>query len=572
MHAGTIGGNHDEPVEAILDRLQSRPDCSSQSSDQLRLIESAMISMTRQVHEGLNARLPVHKLPTELWICIFEEVADHGLLKLRDPKDKSLLARARSLNIITHVCRIWRNRALNAPTLWARIDRCPGHGPRTDAFLLRSRSAPLSLFLAATRQSSLTNTLDTYGPRLHNLYIKASYLSTFVTCDITPGHQFSVPLLQCLILFKERNVDSVEILVSTLFHLHIPRSKALAVHSSCFWWAGRFPYLTHFYLHGDKASISQLLKILATTPVLRYLHIAGTILEHEPSTEQIDDVILESLRALTYLAGDLSPLIRLLARIRIPEQTYIRLAYLTTDMQVSPAHFPPRFLATFDSLDLVSNSLHVTHGPQSGLWWHSETAPGGAAALTPLLLLDRIETLRVYGDEVLALKALLPRLPNLTELGIFAPYMNNLTKYLAFARMVYPAWSVLRGGPGSDSDAAAVCPKLKLLRLESAMPYCWCPEELVEMVKARSDAGVPLKNITIHCSPYHIRYERRGDPGMFGGELVGLEGLVELVMKADTLSGGFPMNRAWEMPEAERYWRLGSVERAAYPDWWSGVD
>ena len=59
---------------------------------------------------------------------------------------------------------------------------------------------------------------------------------------------------------------------------------------------------------------------------------------------------------------------------------------------------------------------------------------------------------------------------------------------------------------------------------------------------------------------------------MFDGKLFGLEGLVELVIKADTLSGGFPMDRAWEMPEAERYWRLSSVERAAYPDWWLGVD
>ncbi|KAI0770935.1 hypothetical protein BD413DRAFT_553861 [Trametes elegans] len=555
-------------MEALLNMLQTKLDLNSQSFDELRIVESTMISMIRQVRQGLNARSPVNRLPTELSLRIFEEVVDHGRVpRLRDSRDQSVVARARSLNTIIQVCRRWRERALGAPALWARVDY---HNVYSRAFLLRSGSLPLSLSISFRACAPFMDILESHGLRLRNLYLTSSYMATPGLTDIEwraiSSRRFLTPVLECLILFRKWQADSEGYLSTMLSRTDMPRLKALAVHSSCFWWAGHFPHLTHLYLYGERLPVRQLLDLLATTPALQYLHLTAIRLEDVPTTTQPKRAVLGSLRVLVYMASDLSVVTRLLARIRIPPQIYIRLAHTGIDVdttQTPSLYFPTSLLAGLNSLDLVSKDCQVATGPQCGFWWHTRPDRGGLTLTTLLPDMHHITTLRVYGNEARSLNTLLPRMPSVTRLGILAPHLGTGGEGLWFAEQMRVVWSAL-SYRGPAAAAAAVCPQLKLLRLESALPYCWSPPELVEMAESRAAGGIPLRRITVHCVPLRAGYAR-GDPVPFRQLLAELEGTVEVVARADTGRGGFRMDHAWEAPEAERYWRLASGERAVYP-------
>ncbi|KAH6905582.1 hypothetical protein BKA70DRAFT_489881 [Coprinopsis sp. MPI-PUGE-AT-0042] len=83
-----------------------------------------------------NSLAPIYALPNELLCRMLLECREQWM-QLDDKDCLGWIA-------FTHVCRAWRSAALEYPPLWSSVDRAMGV-PWMETFLLRSKSAPLSL-------------------------------------------------------------------------------------------------------------------------------------------------------------------------------------------------------------------------------------------------------------------------------------------------------------------------------------------------------------------------------------------------------------------------------------------
>ncbi|KAF8264483.1 hypothetical protein EI94DRAFT_466819 [Lactarius quietus] len=87
-----------------------------------------------------NALSPVSSLPPEVFTAIFSLVCFPGTLSLGGGPDYHL-ARLR----VSHVCRQWREIALNQPLLWSHVDFSALSSAGVTEILARAKSVPLYL-------------------------------------------------------------------------------------------------------------------------------------------------------------------------------------------------------------------------------------------------------------------------------------------------------------------------------------------------------------------------------------------------------------------------------------------
>ncbi|KAI0718114.1 hypothetical protein C8Q72DRAFT_153835 [Fomitopsis betulina] len=155
---------HDRSQPLILPRgsrsLRSRVHVDHDSLTRLRLTLTA-IMVTREaleqqkayhseciriINTQLNALAPVSKLPPELLSNIFLDVAVRG--SADPPRGQSRMV-GRWIHV-THVCRSWRETALQCAPLWSHLHS--SDSPKCiEEFLARSRDAPLSIQLCLNR-------------------------------------------------------------------------------------------------------------------------------------------------------------------------------------------------------------------------------------------------------------------------------------------------------------------------------------------------------------------------------------------------------------------------------------
>ena len=115
----------------------------------------------------------VSRLPTETLCDIFAQVAVRPPVQIRDPSDlKDIIS-------VTHVCKLWRNIAVNTPSLWTQIDNL---NPRvTEVFVERSKDALLELDISLT--GPFQPTINRFIP----LISRAVVLDIRVRCGDTVG-------------------------------------------------------------------------------------------------------------------------------------------------------------------------------------------------------------------------------------------------------------------------------------------------------------------------------------------------------------------------------------------------
>ena len=94
----------------------------------------------RAINTQLNALVPVSRIPLEMFSEIFLHTAGHRADPARPPPLRNWI-------YVTHVCRHWRETALQSTALWSRVV-LPALPERITEFLVRSKDVPLSMTLS----------------------------------------------------------------------------------------------------------------------------------------------------------------------------------------------------------------------------------------------------------------------------------------------------------------------------------------------------------------------------------------------------------------------------------------
>ena len=481
-------------------------------------------------------------MPPEIMVMIFEFVQlqyePDETLDVWSRNSWSRVDRAFAIIQLSHVCRYWRNVALQYSGFWTRVE---GRNiEQLFTFIARSKSRPLSLFMT-TDSDHFLDVIDWYGSRIERLdvtmYEEADgleWLEEFV----------ETTSLQCLTLNHER-IGDVFSHESEFFLLgkHTLSIKALAiVPFSGYFPSTHFPDLTHLYLSLTlppeesglpPAHSSSFFYLLRNAPKLEFITLFGVErTAHDFFPKGLIDahapVSLPNLRSFVLVSSSLTNAVMILQRLELPETAFVHLHSLYATSAQAPALPPVGAVKSIDRLSLATKSarLHmVAEGLSSRLWldglmtrrgdpdedddeddndndandernWRDWLT--GLPSFLPLVQITRLDI--CVGAQHYVISDLLPRTPGLTELGIRLDY--RLERFgedaaLSHARSIYLQLS---------KPEPLICPALRTLRIDvigsnaGAVPNLH-PAELRDMILIRRRVGHPIHHVVIQTFP-----------------------------------------------------------------------
>ena len=280
-------------------------DCDhAESGDQLPSVLDTLPSSCRTSHVTVDSLAP------ELLKSIFEMAcADNATGAL--PMSKSALGTA---NKLSHVCRFWRDIAVNTPSLWVTIDR---FHDQIENFVSRSKSLPVYLNLEAEGENALAEIkfpvwLQRYSDRLRGIFAEGS---SATIQNLLQSVAMSLPKLVSLDL-RVLSEEFVVVPTSTpnlrrLFLYHV--SVDLDTYAD----------LTHLTLQGLYSSTpkaADVVRLLRKCPQLSVLCLYGIELEVTDSgVGERDDVVeLAQLQTLEFQQLAMDTTAYLLSRIQVP--------------------------------------------------------------------------------------------------------------------------------------------------------------------------------------------------------------------------------------------------------------
>ncbi|KAL7285982.1 hypothetical protein ACG7TL_001097 [Trametes sanguinea] len=527
--------------------------------------------MSHLIKERLNMWAAASQLPPEVLLHIFkfavhapEDGADGGLsLKHRSSR---VVASTRALHSLTHVCKWWRDVALNSSTLWTRIDN---HKPaQLDAFLARSRSAPISVHVSTNDSDYLDTFIRGHSGRLRRLDITAesNVYGVHDPMCLDALFQSKAPVLECLtiavhhsyvhkgatsLLFQER--------VSTLHSLAISYFDSFPCIP-----ANYFPRLTHLYVSHKYLGVpllEHLPLLLVNTPALQHLHVSLCAFAAEAVTFA-RPIPLPSLRSFTCTNSDTRAALQLLNLLEYPEDVLVCLSEMHCGI-TSAAEVSQRIstrdawlasMTTLEVYDAGNRYCVIAEGPRSGFmircrWTPSHSWAPWVVNICATVPLDSITSCELSTCSLDLAPALLSRLPGVRELAVFLPN----------GRYVDSTTALLQGIFVALADPTC-CPDLQTLRVEGVIGG-WpvlATDPFVTMVRKRFESGRPLQHVTMdvdwsaqerhHCQPalmFAVQY-------LPGGLTLG-EGAVR--------EHRFVMSEMWTVPDAERWWQLPPNEK-----------
>ena len=487
----------------------------------------------------------IQDMPPEIMLTIFESVQlqhePDDTLDVWSRNSWSRVDRAFAIIQLSHVCRYWRNIALEYSGFWTRVE---GHNiEQLFTFIARSKSRPLSLFMT-TDSDHFLDVIDCYGSRIERLdvtmYEEADGLRSLEDFVETAS-------LRCL-TFNHERAGNVLRHNSEFFLLgkHTLFIKALSiVPFSGHFPSTRFPDLTHLYLSlrlpCDETGLplphsSTFFCFLRNTPKLEFMTlygVEGTVHDFSPK-ELIDahaPVPLPNLRSLLLVFSSLTNTVMILQRLELPETAFIRLHSLYATSAQAPALPPLGVVKSIDRLSLVTKSarLHmIAEGPSSRLWldglmtrrgdpdegddgdndddanddandkrnWRDWLT--GLPSFLPLVQITRLDF--CVGAQHSVISGILPHTLGLTELSMRLDHRSErLGKDPAFslARAIYLQLS---------KTEPLICPALQTLRMDvkgsspGAIPNLY-PAELRNMILIRRHVGHPIHHVVIQPFP-----------------------------------------------------------------------
>ncbi|TFY65839.1 hypothetical protein EVG20_g5253 [Dentipellis fragilis] len=207
-----------------------------------------------------NSLLPIHRLPPDILFKIFHVIATQDStyreVKTASGKKESRYCAPLDVYKLTHVCRHWKDVALQFPLLWTNI---PLHKAKwASEFLRRSQGAPLSLsletsstdlspaVLATLSETQRLQHLSLKGPvnvALQRLSTPAPVLESF-TVHFTPIYHYGY--------------DNTEpIIEPDIFAQDAPKLRRIVARGVGFPWNSPIlNNLTHLEVHNDSAKSS----------------------------------------------------------------------------------------------------------------------------------------------------------------------------------------------------------------------------------------------------------------------------------------------------------------------------
>ncbi|KAI0727682.1 hypothetical protein C8Q72DRAFT_434197 [Fomitopsis betulina] len=237
------------------------------------------------INTQLDTLLPVARIPPELLFDIFLHTAGHRA------HPKSRPPTVRSWICVTHVCRHWRETALQCTSLWSRID-VPSHPQRIAEFLVRSKDFPLSMTLSFRPLRQLGTQQLEASKAAVLLALSALHRVQTLTVDASekPTDEVLEHLGGCAPLLKSLTItgasDSSRItkfsasISSMLSHPESRRLRTLETAFCCVPWTNiSCGSLTHLVIHGDmqvdpgESSISSFFKALSRMSRLEELEL-----------------------------------------------------------------------------------------------------------------------------------------------------------------------------------------------------------------------------------------------------------------------------------------------------------
>ncbi|KAI0043305.1 hypothetical protein FA95DRAFT_1498825, partial [Auriscalpium vulgare] len=129
----------------LRSRLSFLPGCSPKTAlARLTSERAAVTSLLATLDTHINACAPVSRLPPELLCRVFSNLVEEEEEEEYLKSGMDGFPRPMPWVRLSHVCRHWRDVALNDPTFWARLS-LPLPQRWADAIISRSQGAPLFL-------------------------------------------------------------------------------------------------------------------------------------------------------------------------------------------------------------------------------------------------------------------------------------------------------------------------------------------------------------------------------------------------------------------------------------------
>ena len=235
----------------------------------------------------------INWLPPEVLAAIFSHLPKHG------PPKRKALQYVRDLVSVTHVCTFWRQVAINAPDLWAKINTRNLEGIRV--FLERSGAVPLDVDLRrGLEKEEYHRLLEAVAPHSHR-FRQFSAHPPKEAHDPSPFAPFTkaAPLLE-----KFDITCPVQLQRSILFSDQTPRLRELVVFTRNLWFQNQFGNLTslHLMLVDDMGSRSEFLpffNMLRRCPALEEMFIWWNTWDvASTASVQVSPIPLHHLRKL----------------------------------------------------------------------------------------------------------------------------------------------------------------------------------------------------------------------------------------------------------------------------------
>ncbi|EED84756.1 predicted protein [Postia placenta Mad-698-R] len=258
----------------------------SHSLADLHCIENELLHTLADVRMSRNAQRPVNRLPVEILSKIFHQILPpltpylEGFSRERflvwdsffDFKDTDALLP------LSHICRRWRDVALDTPTLWTTICNS-SHPDAIDEYSLRSRGVPLKVLDIENKHLDVQQLSRTDGQHVQSL-------ASYTECDLVLPTSYAQGLhaLAAWYCLLQGDVSNLKALVLRSVDWHLP---------------GTLTNLTHLFLANKQLHIVDLFRILSIAPRLEDLGLwAISAKEAFDPREDIPAVTLKHLRRL----------------------------------------------------------------------------------------------------------------------------------------------------------------------------------------------------------------------------------------------------------------------------------
>ncbi|KAM5537492.1 hypothetical protein V8D89_008819 [Ganoderma adspersum] len=307
------------------------------------------------------------------------------------------------------------------------------------------------------------------------------------------------------------------------------------------------------------------LYLLHNTPFLEILHIHRLIDRQGPPINELWQpaplhVELPSLRSLVFTHSAYTSVIGVVDGLSLPQHTLVRLDNLYIPFNSEyPAPIPSglsRLLDRATTLQLAADNeilfLVVEGGPSdSGLWlkfWDR-----WLSGLSTMLPLGNLTSLHIDLYDVFLL-AVLSHTTQLSELLVrLEPDKRSRDGIWRWDGALVPHVAALcsmlsQSGP-------VVCPSLHSLALEwsrhaLAVPNDLSVPDVVAMLSTRAGLGHPIRRLVLSSLAKHVEeYEECADAAVH--------------------VCAFKMHEMWNVPGAEKYWRVDENQRPQYMPLWS---